>query len=253
MSTLLWVVEAAAAFWAAAGGPEPFPRTLERAIIRALPLSIVPLSRLSVAAVAHWLGSQGIVGLALVTDRRLRACLVARYGHGFIFLDRDDPPAEQRFSLAHELAHFLHDYQLPRATVVARLGPAAQEVLDGDRPPTRAERIDAVLAQVSLAPHVHFMERTEDGHPTRAVVSAAERDADRLAFELLAPAEVVLHRARDTASARGPEALTHLLIAEFGLPAVPARQYAALLAPSRPPRSFLDQLGFPRSGSRAEP
>jgi Zn-dependent peptidase ImmA (M78 family) len=39
---------------------------------------------------------------------------MARAGHGFISLDGSDADDERRFSLAHELAHFLLDYQDPR-------------------------------------------------------------------------------------------------------------------------------------------
>ncbi|HLI26015.1 MAG TPA: ImmA/IrrE family metallo-endopeptidase [Chloroflexota bacterium] len=245
MSAPLWVVEAAAAFWRAAGAEEPFPRALEAAIAWAAPLSIVQLPRLRVAGVAAWLTARGGGELVTVPDRALRACLVAHRGHGFVFLDADDPPDEQRFSLAHELAHFLHDYQQPRERAVARLGPAVLEVLDGARPPTATERIDALLARVELGPHVHFMERTEDGHPAHHVISAAERAADQLAFELLAPEEAV----RAAAMARGRpwtiDALAALLIAVFGLPPTPARQYAALLAPAPPPPDpLLRRLGL---------
>ncbi|HZQ09243.1 MAG TPA: ImmA/IrrE family metallo-endopeptidase [Anaerolineae bacterium] len=32
-----------------------------------------------------------------------------------IFLDGSDPANEQRITVAHEIAHFLVDYQMPRA------------------------------------------------------------------------------------------------------------------------------------------
>lgn len=48
MSAPFWVYELAAAFWAAVGEEEDFPRRLRPAIARALPLTVVSLSRLRV-------------------------------------------------------------------------------------------------------------------------------------------------------------------------------------------------------------
>ncbi|HEY7065730.1 MAG TPA: ImmA/IrrE family metallo-endopeptidase [Chloroflexota bacterium] len=245
MSTPFWVSEAAAEFWERAGSAEPFPRNLRTPIAYALPLSIVLLPRLRVAGLDAWLRRLSVPCGIAVGDRPLRACLVARYGQGFIFVDGTDPADEQRFSLAHEAAHFLRDYWQPRTIAADRLGPEIFAVLDGERPPRPAERVHAVLASVQLGYHVHFMERTADGHVASADVDRAEHDADRLAFELLAPADAVLAAAAAVPPAERHAAVTRLLHATYGLPTTPAAQYAALLAPA-PPRAdpFLRRLGL---------
>jgi hypothetical protein len=245
VSAPLWVAELAERFWAAAGEPPPFPRDLRNAVLLAVPLGIVDLPRLRVAAVDAWLAERGAACGVGVADRRLRACLVAHRGAGLVFLDGADPPDERRFSLAHETAHFLADYWRPRERAAARLGPAALEVLDGRRPPTRTERVDAVLARVPLGVHVHLMDRTPDGHAAGAREDAAEHHADLLALELLAPRDAV-----ETALAALPPA-THLgvavdlLVGTFGLPRAVAAAYAASFAPCQPPASpFLRRLGL---------
>jgi hypothetical protein len=204
----------------------------------------VLLPRLRVAGIDAWLRRQSITCGASVRDRPLRACLVARYGQGVVFVDGTDPADEQRFSLAHEVAHFLRDYWQPRALAVERLGPEIFAVLDGERPPRPAERAHALLASVPLGYHVHYMERTEDGHAS-AEIDRAEHDADRLAFELLAPADAVLEAAGVAPADEQRGAVTRLLHDTYGLPSAPAAQYAALLAPA-PPRAdpFLRRLGL---------
>jgi hypothetical protein len=239
--TELLVLELAQRFWQRAGGEEPFPRELRRPLAYALPLGIVELPRLRPAALGRHLERRGLAcrGLA-AADRPLRAALVALAGHGFVFLDGTDPADERRFSLAHEVAHFLADYWWPRQRIERRVGPASLEVLDGRRPPTRVERIDAALGGLQLTAHVHLMERTPDGHVAGAAIDRAEQTADTLALELLAPAEQAL-------SALGPAPAdpARLLAERFGLPPAVARRYAAqLIQPEPPAAAELRRLGL---------
>lgn len=241
----LWVAELADAFWAAAGGPEPVPRDLRVPIATALPLTVVLLPRLGVAAVDTWLRRRGIPRGLAVTDRPLRACLVARSGHGIILLEGTDPEDEQRFSLAHELAHFLRHYWQPRREVAALLGPGVLAVLDGDRAPRPDERIHALLAHVPLGFHVHLMARTPAGGVEDAATDLAERDADLLAWELLAASMEVVRAVPTLAAEERRAAVTHLLTTGYGLPAAPARRYAALLVPAtQRPDSLIRRLGL---------
>ncbi len=215
MNVPLWAAELAAAFWAEVGEVEPFPRRLQRSILRALDLSIVLLTRLRLFGVLEWLRRQGI-GLPLTdADRPLRACLVCRRGAGFIFLDGADDEAEQCFSLAHELAHFLRHYWRPRQRASARLGGRILEVFDGRRVPDPAERLHALLAGVPLGFHAHLMGR---GVRAAGSVAAAEEEADRLAYELLAPAEAVVARLHGE-GADGDRVRTAALLHEFFGPA----------------------------------
>ncbi|MFN8557423.1 MAG: ImmA/IrrE family metallo-endopeptidase [Dehalococcoidia bacterium] len=57
-----------------------------------------------------------------------------------IIVDSSDAPDEVRFTVAHEAAHFLLDYEQPRARAVAALGAgalAARSTATG-RPPSRS-------------------------------------------------------------------------------------------------------------------
>jgi len=231
MTRPFWVSETAEAFWAAAGKPGSPPRDLRTAILCTLPVAIVLLPRLRVGAVDDWLRQRGVACSAGAGDRTLRAGLVARDGHGFLFLDGGDPDDEQRFSLAHELAHFLRDYWQPRQRVAERLGAAALEVLDGVRPPEPAEQIHALLARTDLSYQVHLMDRSLDGGYRSAATERSERAADQLAYELLAP-EAEIRGALGSSvpeerRARGAD----LLSVDYGLPPRHAARYAEVLFP----------------------
>jgi hypothetical protein len=160
-------------------------------------------------------------------DRPLRACLVAWFGEGFAFLDSRDDPTEKAFSLAHELAHFLRDYLHPREVAAKRLGKAALEVLDGKRPASPDERLHAVLRNFRLGPFTHLLKRDDSGRSLTPVEWEAEIAADRLAFELLAPAD-------DVREAADRCELTKRLVQVFGLPPLAAERYAATLMPESP-------------------
>lgn len=244
MSMPLWVSETASTFWANAGESEPFPRNLRTPIANSLPLAVVSMPALRLAGVEGWMRNQDVICGIGIDDRRLRACLVARYGQGLIFLDGSDPEDEQRFSLAHELAHFLRDYLMLRREVSERLGEGVLEVLDGERPPRPEERVHALLARVQIGFHVHFMDRSPKGNVVSDAIEEAEKDADRLALELLAPSEEALEEVRSYPSEQRREVLVRLLVNVYGLPATLAAYYALLLAPKPEENSFVRRLGL---------
>lgn len=232
LSPPVWVTELAERFWRKAGTPPPFPRDLTGSATRAAPLTFEALPNLSVSAVFGFLRGLGIAAVLPQPDRQLRAALYCWRGFGFVFLDADDPPAERRFSVAHEVAHFLRDAAAVREKVEKALGKETLAVLDGRRTATANEHIAAVLRGLTLAPHVHLMNRNADGRPAGDAERDAEAGADRLAFELLAPA-ALLYGESDRVS------LTVRLAAEFGLPVSAARTYANLLLPEGLPTDRL--------------
>jgi hypothetical protein len=238
MKVPLWVTELAHEFWTEAGEVEPFPRDLRGPIGNAVPLSVMLLPSLSVSTVLHWLSLFEIECAIQGRDRPLKACLVACQGCGFAFIDAGDSEAERRFSVAHELAHFLRDYWFPRRRVEQRLGKVALEVLDGIRSPTPEERFDALLRSVPLGFHVHLLERDRNGRPATQWIADAEECADRLAFELLAPAQDVMRTAGESRGvsptcATNRKMVADLLIETHGFPETQAIQYAEILLPSR--------------------
>jgi hypothetical protein len=236
----LWVAELADAFWGAAGVREPFPRALRRPIARALQVVILTLPRLRFNDVLAWLQRHRIACPCSAADRSLHACLAAWAGWGYIFLDGTDPEDEQRLSLAHELAHFLRHYWQPRQVATRRLGEQVLEVLDGRRQPTRAERLHALLASVPVGFHLHLLDRDPEGGFPAGTVLAAEEEADRLAYELLAPADEVMSRL-------GPDQeqnLAEFLRTDFGLPAAHASRYRDFLVPPAPADPLLKRLGL---------
>ena len=232
-------------FWSRAGcGPEN-AADLEAAASWVLPVEIASVARLCLIDVATRIRNLGVDVALAGRNRRLRGCLIAYQGNGLIMLDAVDPPDERRFTLAHELAHFLLDYQAPRQRAVAALGEAILPVLDGLRPPTLEERLHAVLVDAPLGVLRHLMERPDMGILAGAVLDVEDR-ADRLALELLAPASLLLERLH---TPQAPSAfrdrltsLIEILIAERGLPQALASTYARYILRQQGGPGFQDWL-----------
>ncbi len=242
MSRAALIENTAQGFWALAGGAPGYPCDMKAAITLALPLEVYPVPGLRVSHVLAWEQRVNIAHRIRGRNRRLHGCLIADRGKGTIFFDTHDLEAEQRFTLAHELAHFLLDYQAPRQRAVTILGPSILAVLDGERPPTRTERLHAVLSMVPLGVMSHFMERPDKGLPINPVLDIEDR-ADRLALELLAPTAPLHELIQQATAPKGFDArlsfLSQLLVKEYGLPAVIVSSYA---------RFLLNQLGEPTFG-----
>lgn len=249
MGIIEWgLVETALEFWENAGGYSP---DLEEAALLTFPLSIERLDNLDINRAQDWLLTHGFPapGLAQISNRSLRACLVALGGErNLILLETTDPISEQRFSLAHEIAHFLLDHLQPRELINRQLGSAGLEILESKRTPTLQERVAAILSGTKLKPYRHFMERNKGDFNQET--GRVEQRADLLAVELLAPVELALPLAREIlggASSFGNKLakLTNTLETRFGLPLPVAESYSRRLAQELGVgESFKDWLGI---------
>ncbi len=108
----------AADFWAGTDLADAYPRSIEQAIALKLPVTVVKLPVVTVEAAGRWLRRHHRTPAFPPHRRDLMGCLYADSGHGFIFVCGADEAEEQRFTLAHDTAHFLVDYWWPRLRVI---------------------------------------------------------------------------------------------------------------------------------------
>ena len=151
-------------------------------------------------------------------------------GHGIVFFDECDSDDDRRYTIAHEVAHFL-DYWSLWQDITERFGSSIVEVLDGIRSPSPNERIRAVLARIPIGAWTDLMERSASGGWSEAV-EASEKVADEVALALLAPAREVIKKARlkpSSSYAVRKDRVCGLLRYHFGLPAHLAKAYGPLI------------------------
>lgn len=239
------IEQAAEGFWELVDETTSYPRPMQVAITLGSPLELRPVIGLNVDHVLAWTRRINMACAIRGQDRRLHGCLVVWRDKGAIFYDAGDDQAEQRFTLAHELAHYLLDYKTPRERAVRILGESILAVLDGERDPTLDERLHAVLSSVQLGAMSHLMERPDTGLPMSAILDVENR-ADRLALELLAPAQPLHELLDQTSAPRGFQArlafLDDQLTTSRGLPADIAAAYARFLLAQRGEPTFHDWL-----------
>lgn len=210
-----------------------FPRDLAEDIPLVLPLTVVPLPDLTPRKGLEWLVSHkrahgGLVG----TNGLKHGFTVARAGVGVLFLNSSDPPDEQRFTLAHEVAHFVLDHLQPRRRALRAWGERILPVLNGDQEPTVDEQVFSVLERIPYRTQSNLMDRNDEGRPRTGQAMESEQRADRLAFELLAPRRELLPLLKHA----GRKELEAELVSRFGLPVTEAPTYAWWLLMERPSR-----------------
>lgn len=233
-------------FWEWVEAFPPFPRNMEDWFLRIFPLDVECIPGLTIGQINAWTQASGS-SYCFRGDsrRRLRGCIFPRRSRGTIFVDANDSPEEQRFTIAHEGAHFLYDYYLPRKWAIEALGENICEVLDGKRSPTLEERLHSVLANVHVGIRGHLMERPDEGVPANMILDAEDR-ADRLALELLAPMASLCKLMQQIDAPTGYRArfafLTTLLYTEYGIPQSINAFYAEMLLHQWGEPTFRDWL-----------
>jgi Zn-dependent peptidase ImmA (M78 family) len=215
-------------FWELCGEVEPFPRALERSVALALPVAVVKLPRLRLFAVESWINHRGIPFQFNCQSRMVRGCLVAFGGKGLVFVDSNDPEDEMRFTLAHEVAHFIVDYWRPRENAIKRFGNAIVEVLDGYRVPNVSERVHALLGSVPIGVHTDLMERNARSNAMNMDLWEIEDRADKIALALLAPPSMILSQVDLSVGvfAQRQKDVMTVLHGTFGLPEPVAKAYS---------------------------
>jgi hypothetical protein len=236
------ITEFAKDFWAGAPDHQSYPRPIERAIAWVLPLAIVRLPTVDIKSVFDWFKFRNI-GLCASNDvGKMHGCVVARSGKGILFLDGTNPVNDQRFTIAHECAHFILHYLEPVRRATASFGDVGTDFVDGLETPEFQDRLSAILQRIDLEEYMHFFPQSEGIDMIRY-----EDDADRLALEILCPYESarvsLSNKVSNPSTELHLELAAEMLESEFGIPKSVSRAYTNwIFGQISPIRSFRDWI-----------
>ena len=240
----------AAWFWKRAGERGGFPTNIEYAAMSALEVIIEEVDNLTVSTAASSFGEAKSLRSGSMRDRTLRGCVVFSPNGATILVEANDDEAQRRFTVAHEVAHFILEVKRRRERAESRLGRGFDDILYGLREATDAERIDAWLRGVRLDPILHLMDRAPDGRHKCGRTNEAECAADDLALEILAPSSEMASSIAAFRSSRFSETLdaaSEIAERRFGLPKYVAERYASRLVwQMKGGPSSAERFGFTR-------
>jgi hypothetical protein len=230
------IAKMASEFWEQAASSGIRRYDIEEAAKIVLSVVIVNVPGLNMSKARNWLllrGLPDIIGYNDVDDRIMHGFIVSERGTGLIFVNSDDSPLERRFTVAHEVGHFIMDHLLPRQLAVSKLGRRAEEVLNSDSVADNPLLVEALVRSVDIVRRPFSIEKEGDGSFRSWQNYNAENGADGLALELLAPAaEVVLAAAggKKLSYSACLEQCLSILEDRYSLPPSIAGPYAAKLA-----------------------
>ncbi|MCY1041215.1 ImmA/IrrE family metallo-endopeptidase [Corallococcus sp. bb12-1] len=207
--------------------PDVFPRSIASDAQKRMTVRFVAMEEMTLHAVRKHLARRGWKSMPPEEgdDRDMHGCIVAFCGMAYLFYSLKDSEEEQRFTSAHELAHFVLDHLSLREKALRYFGASILPVLDNQRLPTKEELLTSALEGIPTKTQFHLMERDDAGDIDTGDVFRAEQRADRLAFEWLAPASV----ASGTLKGIPRDEHGKRLQRSFGLPPRKAEAYARLL------------------------
>ena len=243
-------------FWRRAGGRSTHPVDIGYAATCALEVGIRSVAGLTMFTAVDHLRRVGVRCPESVSERKLHGCIAVGPRGATILVEMHDADAQRRFTIAHEVSHYILEVRRHHRRAARRMGRDYVGILYGSREATPTERVDAWLKNVLFSPFAHFIDRTPGGGYGCGQTLEAECVADRLAIEILAPRAELRRAVR--ANRRLP--LSAMInearrIAEqrFGLPDTVAERYAVgIVWEMRGGRSIAERFGFGDHSSGAQ-
>jgi Zn-dependent peptidase ImmA (M78 family) len=148
-----------------------------------------------------------------LADLRLAGFLYATPRHGNIFVEQDDRLTRRRFSVAHELGHYLLHVRPYFAQHVNDDASAPLSVVEAL--PTDGEEEEGVQLQGQLMLPTDDARGANERDEVKTATRLEEEEANRFAAELLMPTEIVMELARRYAAHMGVGDLVWRLASEM--------------------------------------
>ena len=224
--TMTWTQYWSDWFWKRAGGRSGYPADIAYAVMCALDVYVDEVANLTPASAAARIGRGGLWQSDGVYERGLRGCVIVGQAGAAILVEKSDDEAEKRFTIAHEVAHYILEVKRHHERASDRLGPEFADALYGLREATPTERIDAWLSNARSEAFAHFMDRAPGGGYGCSRTLEAECAADDLAVEILAPRSELAAAISSMGFSGSLKVARRIAERRYGLPEGIAERYA---------------------------
>ncbi len=214
-------------FWKRAGGRFDYPADIAYAVTCALDVYVDEVAGLTPVSAAAHVGRKGLWLLDGVDERSLHGCVIVGRSGAAILVEKSDDEAEKRFTIAHEVSHYILEVKRRHERAADRMGREFADTLYGLREATPTERIDAWLNNTRSEAFAHFMDRADTGGYGCARTQEAECLADDLALEILAPHSELTAAVSSMEFSESLKVARRVSERRFGLPEGIAERYAS--------------------------
>ena len=109
-------------FWKRAGGRSGFPADISYAATCALDVYVDEVANLTPVSAAAYVGREGPWLLDRAEERSLHGCVIVSRSGGAILVEKSDDEAEKRFTIAHEVSHYILEVKRHHERASARMG-----------------------------------------------------------------------------------------------------------------------------------
>ena len=213
-------------FWKRAGGRFDHPADIAYAVMCALDVYVDKVPCLTLVSAAAHTGREGLWLPDGADERSLHGCVIVGRSGGAILVEESDDEAERRFTIAHEVSHYILEVKQRHERATGRMGREFVDTLHGLREATQTERIDAWLTNTRLEAFAHFMDRAPGGGYGCSRTLEAECRADDLALEILAPRSELTAAISSMGFSESLKVARRIAERRFGLPESVAEWYA---------------------------
>ena len=232
-------------FWKRAGGRSGYPANIAYAATCALEVYVDEIADLTPASAVAHVGRGGLWKIDGVDERSLHGCVIVGPSGGAVLVEKSDDEAEKRFTIAHEVSHYILEVKRHHERAADRLGPEFADALYGLREATPTERIDAWLNNARSEAFAHFMDRAPRGGYGCSRMLEVECRADDLALEILAPRSELVAAISSTGFVESLKVARSISERRFGLPESVAELYASRVVwQSKGGPSTVERFGF---------
>lgn len=236
-------------FWATSYAEFRYNYDIIKVVESSPNVHLIRIPQLNPTKITSWLTSRKIDIPVENNDRSLDGALLIQNGTVIMFIDTAENDIRQRYTLAHQVSHFLLAYQMPKERAIIKLGKEIAAALKDDTEAPVTQLVQSALQGMTGAAYTLLIEKSEDAFPSDRLNLLPESPADTLALELLAPRYQII---QETASASArlryspfKRTCQELLIDKYRIPLEIAHKYAKELASSvTSGPSFLSKFGF---------